>query len=150
MHNVWRIGFGVNHRKTLVRMLVCGIEIETRQEQQLKLTLRIQRMADAAIVRCAGQLVGRQETRMLTQIVAQRLQEANLAVLDLAEAVAMDSAGLSELALIHMYAEGHGKTVKLAAVPPALLEVLESTNLTSVFEVCASVDEALGETVAAP
>jgi anti-sigma B factor antagonist len=115
----------------------------------VKLNLRISRLQHAVIVRCSGRIVYRQEARALSRLAMQTLQDVELAVLELAEVSAIDSAGLGELVLLHMYAEGHGKTVKLAAVPPRVLELLELSNLTSVFEVCASVEEALGVTQAA-
>lgn len=110
----------------------------------MKLSLRILRIQEAVIVRCAGRIVYQQEARALSRLAMQTLQDVDLAVLELADVTAMDSAGLGELVLLHMYAEGHGKTVKLAAVPPRVLELLELSNLTSVFEVCTTVDEALG------
>jgi anti-anti-sigma factor len=112
----------------------------------VKLNLRISRLQDAVIVRCSGRIVHRQEARALSGLVMQALQEVELAVLELAGVSTIDSAGLGELVLLHMYAEGHGKTVKLAAVPPGVLELLDLSNLTAVFEVCASVEEALGVT----
>jgi anti-anti-sigma factor len=110
----------------------------------LKLRLRILRRHDAVTVRCAGRIVYRHEARALSRLVMQALQDVDLAVLDLAGVISMDNTGLGELVLLHMYAEGHGKTVKLAAVPPRVLALLELTNLTSVFEVCPTVEEALG------
>ena len=110
----------------------------------MKLNLRISRLEDAVIVRCSGRIVHRYEARALSGLVMQALQGVQLAVLELAGVSAIDSAGLGELVLLHMYSEGHGKIVKLAAVPPQVLELLELSNLTSVFEVCDSVEEALG------
>jgi len=98
------------------------------------------------IVHCSGRIVYRQEARALSRLVMQALQNVELAVLELAGVSAIDSAGLGELVLLHMYSEGHGKTVKLAAVPPQVLELLELSNLTSVFEVCSTVEEAMGVT----
>ena len=112
----------------------------------MKLNLKIQRLQDAVIVHCSGRIVYRHEARALSGLVMQALQDVELAGLELAEVSAMDSAGLGELVLLHMYAEGHAKTVKLASVPPRVFELLELSNLTSVFEVCATVDEALGVT----
>jgi len=126
-----------------------GPQGERGQGVKLKLSLKIQRMQDAVIVRCSGRIVYRHEARTLSGLVMQALQDVELAVLELAEVSAMDSAGLGELVLLHMYAEGHGKTVKLAAVPPQVYELLELSNLTSVFEVYATADEALGVTQAA-
>ena len=112
----------------------------------MKLNLRISRLQDAVIVHCSGRIVYRQEARALSRLVMQALQNVELAVLELAGVSAIDSAGLGELVLLHMYSEGHGKTVKLAAVPPQVLELLELSNLTSVFEVCSTVEEATGVT----
>jgi anti-anti-sigma factor len=109
----------------------------------LRLSLRIRRTSEAVIVRCEGRIIYRQEATALTRLVTQALQDVNLAVLDLSGVETIDSAGMGELVLLHMYAEGHGKTVTLAAVPEPVLELLDLTNLTSVFPVHANLEKAL-------
>lgn len=117
---------------------------------RLKLGLRIHRTPDAVIVRCEGRIVYRQEASAMTRLVTQALQDVSCAVLDLSGVDTIDSAGLGALVLLHMYAEGHGKTIKLAAVPARVLELLELTNLTSVFEVHPTQETALSLAAAPP
>ena len=52
------------------------------------------------------------EARALTEIVAQVLPSSRRMVLDLAEVESVDSAGLGELVLLHMWAEAAGYALK--------------------------------------
>jgi anti-anti-sigma regulatory factor len=56
----------------------------------------------------------------------------------------MDSAGLGELVLLHMWAESEGETVKLVGANAHVRELLETTNLSSLFEIHSSLAGALG------
>jgi len=126
-----------------LRAVVIVQSSRPRKGTKLRLSLRIRRTSEAVIVRCEGRIIYRQEATALTRLVTQALRDVNLAVLDLSGVETIDSAGMGELVLLHMYAEGHGKTVTLAAVPEPVLELLDLTNLTSVFPVHASLEKAL-------
>jgi anti-sigma B factor antagonist len=64
----------------------------------------------------------------------------------------LDSAGLGELALVHMSASDQGKLVKLAGAKPHVRELLDLTNLSSVFKIYPTLEDAIeaGDEVATP
>jgi anti-sigma B factor antagonist len=63
-------------------------------------------------------------------------------VLDLAGVTFLDSAGLSMLIGLRRIMAARGGTLRLAACPPSVAEVLELTGLTRSFEVYATVADA--------
>jgi anti-anti-sigma factor len=75
--------------------------------------------------------------------VAEVLPSARLMVADLAGIDAVDSGGLGELVLTHMWAEAAGYTLKFASPKKAVRHLFEITNLVSVFDVYASVPKAM-------
>ena len=64
-------------------------------------------------------------------------------VVDLAGVEAVDSAGLGELVLTHMWAEAAGYALKFASPSKPVRHLFELTNLVSVLDVYASVPEAV-------
>ena len=64
-------------------------------------------------------------------------------VLNLADVKSVDSAGLGELVLLHMWAEAAGYSLKLSCPNSSVRHLLELTNLVSVLDVYASVAEAV-------
>jgi anti-anti-sigma factor len=64
-------------------------------------------------------------------------------VVDLSGVEAIDSAGLGELVLLHMWAEAGGYSMKFACPRTPVRQLLELTNLASVFEAYGSVAEAM-------
>ena len=76
-------------------------------------------------------------------IVAEVLPSAVRMVLDLAEIDSIDSGGLGELVLVHMWAEAAGYKLKFASPRKSLRNLFEITNLVSVLDVYGSVPEAM-------
>lgn len=63
--------------------------------------------------------------------------------MDLAGVRSLDSDALGELLLIHMWAEAAGYALKFACPNNAVRRLFETTNLMSVFDVYASVPDAV-------
>ena len=64
-------------------------------------------------------------------------------VVDLAGIESVDSAGLGELVLLHMWADASGYTLKFSGARKSVLNVLELTNLVQVLDLYPSVPEAM-------
>ena len=109
----------------------------------MKLSLETRHLGDVILVHCEDRIVYRDEATALTRVVTEALQHTREVVLDLEGVQRIDSAGLGELVLIRMVAEASGGTLKLAGPNPRIRELLDLTNLSSVFEVHASLVEAL-------
>ena len=98
------------------------------------LTLRIQKLEDTTVIRCAGRMVI-PYAEVLQNAVLRQLRPRTL-VLDLADVIAVDAAGLGILASLRAWAKETRTSLKLMNVTPKLEKLFELTNLKSAFEVC--------------
>jgi anti-anti-sigma factor len=64
-------------------------------------------------------------------------------VVDLAGVEVVDSAGLGEFVLLHLWAEAAGYALKFACPRKSVRQLLELTNLVAVFDAYGSVAEAM-------
>ncbi len=120
---------------------------DRRNGKKLQLTLEAGHPGGAVVLRCQGQIVFHGQARALSTIVAEVLPSAHRMVVDLAEVDSIDSGGLGELVLTHMWAEASGYMLKFARPKKSVLRFFDSTNLLSVFDVYGSVPEAMAAMV---
>ncbi len=114
-----------------------------RSDKKLQLTLEAGSSGGAVVLHCQGRVIFHGEARVLSTIVADVLPAARRMVVDLAGIDSVDSGGLGELVLTHMWAEAAGYMLKFACPKKAVRHLFEVTNLVSVFDVYASVPEAM-------
>src|SRR6266404_1631772 len=112
-------------------------------KKRLKLTLEAEHPGSAVVLHCQGRIIFRSEASALSAIVTEVLPSARRMVVDLAGVDSVDSGGLGELVLTHMWAEAAGYTLKFACPKKSVRHLFEITNLLSVFDVYASVPEAM-------
>jgi anti-sigma B factor antagonist len=113
------------------------------KELKLKLSLEARNRGDAMVIHCQGRIVYRDEAAALSRVVNDVLGNANKVVLDLSGVSSIDSAGIGELALLHTCAQDRRVSLKCAGPNPMVRRVLELTNLDSVLDLHASVEDAL-------
>jgi anti-sigma B factor antagonist len=118
-----------------------------RNDKKLKLTLEAGHSGSAVVLHCQGRIIFRSEARALSTIVAEVLPSARRMVVDLAGVDSVDSSGLGELVLTHMWAEAAGYTLKFASLKKSVRHLFETTNLVSILDVYASVPEAMAAMV---
>lgn len=119
--------------------VVFGVE----KESKLKLSVEARNERDVIIVRCEGRIVYRDEAAALSRVVGELLHHGSKLVLDLAGVTSMDSAGIGELALLQTWAQERDAELKCAGPNDLVSTLLELTNLESVIDVHASVEEAI-------
>jgi anti-anti-sigma factor len=120
-----------------------GQENGKAHNKKLKLTLEAEHPGSAVVLHCQGRIIFRGEACALSTIVTEVLPSARRMVVDLAGVDSVDSGGLGELVLTHMWAEAAGYTLKFACPKKSVRHLFEVTNLLSVFDVYASVPEAM-------
>lgn len=98
------------------------------------LTLIIDDLGDLAVFRCGGRIVADTAALLRDAVLAQ--PHMRVAVLDFADVVAVDAAGLGTLVALRGWAEARGAKIKLSNLRPQVEEVLELTGLKPVFEIC--------------
>jgi anti-sigma B factor antagonist len=134
---------GAPHPGTAPAPSATGQGNDKTSNKKLKLTLESEHPGGAVVLHCQGRIIFRNEACALSTIVTEVLPSARRMVLDLAGVDSVDSGGLGELVLTHMWAEAAGYALKFACPKKSVRHLFEITNLVSVFDVYASVPEAM-------
>jgi len=113
------------------------------KESRLKSTVEISVNEGVLVVRCRGRVVYRDEAAALFGEVIRLLPQSQQFVLDMSEVEMMDAAGLGELVILLERARAGGSAMKIASPSKLVRELLELTNLSSVFEIYPSVEDAV-------
>lgn len=96
------------------------------------------------VMACSGQITLGQASNYFRSSLRELLQQGVRAlVLDLSEVTYLDSTGIGELVGAYTAAHNASARIKLAGVPPKILELLEITKLITVFEVHADQEAAV-------
>lgn len=103
----------------------------------------IETVGNVALVRCFGRLCFQGEAMQLAETAQGVLSAGNDLILDFAALSLLDSAGIGQLVFINMYAQALGRDVCIACAPDRVRHLLELTNVASLFDFFASVDDAL-------
>lgn len=83
------------------------------------------------------------DVRTLSALVAEVLPTARRMIVDLSGVESIDSAGLGELVLTHLWAEAAGFELKFAGPRKSVRQLFELTNLVSIFDLYPTVPEAV-------
>jgi len=109
----------------------------------VKLDLETRAIEDVTVLYCRGRFTYRDEATAFSGKIAELLPHARQIAVDLSGLEVMDSAGLGELVVVHMWIKASGCSLKLAGANPRVRELFELTNLFSVFDVHPTLDDAL-------
>jgi len=109
----------------------------------LKLDLETRSIDDVTIVYCKGCFIYRNQATVFSEKIAEILPRARQVIIDLSGLEVIDSAALGELVVVHMWIRASGCALKLAGANPRIRKVFELTNLLRVFDVHATLDDAL-------
>jgi anti-anti-sigma factor len=113
------------------------------KESKLKLSLEVSANGALIVVSCKGRLVYRDEAAVFFRKVAELLPRAQLVLLDLSQVEKIDGSGLGHLLNLLARARGSGCALKLVAPSRRVRELLELTNLSSVFEIHPTLEGAI-------
>jgi anti-sigma B factor antagonist len=113
------------------------------KESKVKSSLEITVSESVLVVACRGRIVYRDEAAALFGEVLSLLSEASQFVLDLNRVEMMDGAGLGELVILLKRAQDSCCAMKIANPSKCVRELLNLTNLSSVFEIYPTVNEAV-------
>lgn len=102
------------------------------------LSLIIRSMGNVTIFHCDGRITADSRNSFLDLVLAH--SGRRVIVLDLGRISVVDAAGLGTLISLRAWAQRIGKELKLMNLTTRVEELLELTNLRSVFEVCSAAD----------
>jgi anti-sigma B factor antagonist len=113
------------------------------RELKLKLSTEIEVHEDVTVVYCHGRIAFRDEALALSHVVDELLPHAHQLVLDLRHIEFIDGAGLGRLLAILHRVHANGGSLRLASPNRATLNLLQLTNLDTVFEIYPALEDAL-------
>jgi len=128
-------------------MSTCALSEEQRlssqdKEPKLRLSLETRVTEDVTVISCKGRIAYGIEAAALSGKIAELAPQTRRVVIDLSSVEMIDAAGLGALISAALTAQASQCSVKLAAPGYLILELLELTKLTSVFEVHSTLDAA--------
>ena len=100
-------------------------------------------MDDTVILHCKGRLQFCQEAAVFSKLAHRILDSGRNIVLDFSELDMIDSSGIGELVLVYMRACGSRREVRIAQPSRRVAEILDLTNVSSLFRICSTTDAAL-------
>jgi anti-sigma B factor antagonist len=129
------------------RTATCEMQMQSfpqhDEESNVKLKMDVCEIEDVTVIRCQGRIAYRDEALALSEKVTELLPNTHQLVLELSGVEMIDSAGLGELVVALMWAQANNCSIKLAAPRKTIGELLQLTNLSSVFEIYSTVDDAV-------
>ena len=100
------------------------------------LTARVQRLKDVTVIHCAGRIAFPHASELSATVFRHTCTQA--LVLDLADVLTIDAAGLGMLVSLRVWAKRTRTELKLMNVTPRVEQLLGLTRLKSEFEVCSA------------
>lgn len=113
------------------------------EASSLKLSIAVEEINNTAILRCAGRICFQREAELFSRKAEEALQSGLDLVLDFSRIAALDSAGIGQLVLTHMRAQAAQSQVRIAAAPRPVMQLLELTNVASLFHTYPEVHDAV-------
>jgi anti-anti-sigma factor len=101
----------------------------------MMLKITVQKLGDASVLRCKGQIVVADACSILRNAVLSQ-RHTRMLVLDLASVDRIDAGGLGVLLDVREWARSGASVFKLMNVTKKVEEILELTHLQNVFEFC--------------
>ncbi|MBA3913241.1 MAG: STAS domain-containing protein [Acidobacteriales bacterium] len=118
-------------------------DLGRREDGPINLAVGIEFCTGVSIIRCQGRITYGPEACFLSEQLSRLVSASDQLILDLDGVVAMDSAGLGELALMVTRAEMAGCSIRVSAPRANIRRLLELTNLSTILEIYPTFNDAL-------
>jgi anti-sigma B factor antagonist len=116
----------------------------------IQLTVQGENVGDVVVLRCQGRIVSGEAARLLQSEVEALTRETKKVILQLAEVSYIDSGGLGALVRLRGVLQAARGDLKLCQLSSFVTQVLQATNLLSVFHSYASEKDAIAAFSARP
>ena len=113
------------------------------KEGSLKLALQTRAIDNVTVLYCQGRFTYRDEATAFSQKISEFLPSTRKLVVEFSELEIIDSTGLGELVVVHMWTRASGCALKLAGANDRILHLLDLTNLSRIFDIHPTLQEAL-------
>jgi len=105
--------------------------------------IEMERHGDVCIARLRGRIAEREAALLEEELLAAVEDGATSVVVDLSDVPMIASAGLGALMMAHKQCRAKGGSVRLVGPQPLVRQVLEITKLTKLFQIHATLADAL-------
>jgi anti-anti-sigma factor len=105
-----------------------------RMHRHMELKFQVDCFHDVAVVNCSGRMVRGPALEEFRRRIEQ-IERVRMLVLDVSEVEQLDAGGLGALLLVRGWATRNSANMKLVNPPLFFRRLLETTHLTSVFEI---------------
>ena len=109
----------------------------------MKLDMEVRTIDEVSVLYCKGRFTYREEAVAFSQTVSRLVSENRALVVEMSGLEIIDSAGLGELVVVHMWAKASRCALKVAGANFRILQLFDLTNLLSVLDVHPTLDDAL-------
>ena len=113
-----------------------------RKDLKIKFSVSFTESAGHVVLHCKGCLRFRVEAEVFAGATRRALESDRSLILDLSGLESIDSAGIGELVMVYMRACAAQREVSIAAPAKLVRELLELTNVASLFRTYPTVEEA--------
>lgn len=109
----------------------------------MKLALQTRAIDNVTVLYCQGRFTYRDEATAFSQKISELLPNTRQLIVEFSGLDVIDSAGLGELVVVHMWTRASGCALKLAGANARILHLLDLTNLSRVFDIHPTLQDAL-------
>jgi anti-sigma B factor antagonist len=122
-----------------------GIGADPRQKERTQMKSNIRDVGDTRIIELGGKItIGTGDVK-IRELISQALDDDKKDILfDLGDVTAIDSSGIGEMVACYTTVTKRGGQLKLMHLSPKINDILQVTQLITVFEVFDDEREALG------
>ncbi len=115
----------------------------SRSRKTLTLSLEAANLGNAVVLHCVAPVISGSEAHSIGSMISEVLPSAQRMVVDLGGVSTFDSQALGELVMTQMWAEASGYILTFARPSAAVASLLQSTNLFSIFDLHARLEDAI-------
>jgi anti-sigma B factor antagonist len=115
----------------------------SNEDRELRFSSRLSGGSGAAVLHCTGRIQFNREAALFARMAEQVLAAGRDLILDLSAVEIIDSAGIGELVMVYMRACAAEREVRIACPIKRVHDLLELTNVGSLFQIYPTLDEAI-------
>jgi len=126
-----------------IRMLCKEETSLAKEDGELRFSAHLSGGNGTAVLHCTGRVRFTREAASFARMAREVLAAGRNLILDLSAVDTIDSAGIGELVMVYMRACAAQRQVRIASPKKRVHDLLELTNVSSLFQIYPTLDEAI-------
>jgi anti-sigma B factor antagonist len=115
----------------------------SKEDRELRFSVHLSHGNGIAVLHCTGKLRFNREAALFAHTAREVLADGKNLILDMSAVEIIDSAGIGELVMVYMRACAAQREVRIASPKKRVHDLLELTNVGSLFQIYPTLDEAI-------